>query len=85
MAVGEQITIEGRLQSRPYQKQMTDGSTVEKTAYEVSVGRLESLRQEDAVHTVFPQPDEQSGPNPVMQEQTQEPPAEPNAADYPND
>ena len=37
MSVGEQITIEGRLQSRPYQKLMSDGTTVEKTAYEVSV------------------------------------------------
>ena len=27
MTVGEQITIEGRLQSRPYQKLMADGST----------------------------------------------------------
>lgn len=47
MAVGEQLQIEGRLQSRAYQKQLADGTVLEKTAYEVSVGRLEQLRLED--------------------------------------
>nr|HML46006.1 single-stranded DNA-binding protein [Clostridia bacterium] len=47
MAVGEQLQIEGRLQSRGYQKQLTDGTVLEKTAYEVSVGRLEQLRLEE--------------------------------------
>ena len=35
--VGDKITLTGRLQSRAYQKQMPDGSVIEKTAYEVSV------------------------------------------------
>lgn len=42
LTVGDQIVVEGRLQSRPYQKQMTDGTVLEKVAYEVSVSRLET-------------------------------------------
>ena len=61
--VGDRIALTGRLQSRAYQKQMADGSVVEKTAYEVSVGHLELLdadhpadlavhgMQEHALHT----------------------------------
>ena len=41
--VGDKITLTGRLQSRGYQKQLADGTVVEKTAYEVSVGHLELL------------------------------------------
>ena len=41
LSVGDRITLSGRLQSRAYQKQMPDGTVVEKTAYEVSVGHLE--------------------------------------------
>ena len=43
LSVGDRITLSGRLQSRAYQKQMPDGTVVEKTAYEVSVGHLELL------------------------------------------
>ena len=42
LAVGDQIIVEGRLQSRPYQKQMSDGTVLEKVAYEVSVSRLDT-------------------------------------------
>lgn len=45
--VGDKIALTGRLQSRAYQKQMQDGTVVEKTAYEVSVGHLELI---DGVH-----------------------------------
>lgn len=41
--VGDKIALTGRLQSRAYQKQMQDGTVVEKTAYEVSVGHLELI------------------------------------------
>ena len=37
LSVGDAISLEGRLQSRPYQKQLLDGSTLERVAYEVSV------------------------------------------------
>lgn len=38
--VGEQVIIHGRIQSRTYQKRLTDEEIVNKTAYEVSVGKL---------------------------------------------
>lgn len=46
--VGDRISLTGRLQSRAYQKQMADGTVVEKTAYEVSVGHLELLEADQA-------------------------------------
>ncbi len=51
--VGEKITLLGRFQSRPYQKQLPDGTTITKTAYEVSVSRI-SLT--DAQPIQSPQP-----------------------------
>lgn len=41
--VGEHIRIWGRIQSRTYQKHITDDEVVIKTAYEVSVNRLERV------------------------------------------
>lgn len=41
LAVGENVKIWGRMQSRIYQKKLEDETIVEKTAYEVSVSRLE--------------------------------------------
>ena len=43
--VGEKITIEGRIQSRIYQKQLEDGSQEDRTAYEVSVSKLEIVSE----------------------------------------
>ena len=40
--VGARVRIKGRLQSRVYQKQ-TEQGVVEKTAYEVSVNRIEEV------------------------------------------
>lgn len=42
LSVGSPVILEGRLQSRPYQKQMPDGAVLDKVAYEVSVSRLDS-------------------------------------------
>lgn len=39
--VGDNIKIWGRIQSRVYQKHLSDDEVVEKTAYEVSVSRME--------------------------------------------
>ena len=39
--VGEQVKIWGRVQSREYQKKIDDENTITKTAYEVSVSKLE--------------------------------------------
>jgi len=38
--VGDKVQLLGRFQSRAYQKQLADGSVINKMAYEVSVGRL---------------------------------------------
>ncbi|HIQ62286.1 MAG TPA: single-stranded DNA-binding protein [Candidatus Avichristensenella intestinipullorum] len=46
LTVGDRLMIEGRLQSRPYQKQLPDGTVLDKIAYEVSIGRLETERPE---------------------------------------
>ena len=42
--VGTNIKVFGRMQSRAYQKRLSDEETVEKIAYEVSVGKLESVK-----------------------------------------
>ena len=39
------ISISGRMQSRIYEKTLPDGSVVEKTAYEVSIGSLEKNQE----------------------------------------
>ena len=49
LSVGDHIIVEGRLQSRPYQKQMPDGAVLDKVAYEVSVSRLDSKRNDDGI------------------------------------
>ena len=47
LKVGERCAIEGRIQSRIYIKTLDDGSTEERTAYEVSVSKLEVLQDEE--------------------------------------
>ena len=42
LEVGDNIKITGRIQSRIYQKKTEEGS-VEKTAYEISVSKIEKL------------------------------------------
>ncbi|MBR2861716.1 MAG: single-stranded DNA-binding protein [Clostridia bacterium] len=40
LEVGDGIRVEGRLQSRQYQKKLDDDTVINKTAYEVSVSKL---------------------------------------------
>ena len=40
LSVGDRVQLQGRFQSRVYQKQLPDGAVQERTAYEVSVSRL---------------------------------------------
>ena len=40
--VGDSLKIEGRIQSREYQKKLSEDETVTKTAYEISVSRVET-------------------------------------------
>lgn len=44
LPVGSKLALSGRLQSRRYRKQLEDGD-VERTAYELSAGRLEVLEK----------------------------------------
>ncbi len=41
LAIGDNIKIWGRIQSREYQKKLESGETLTKTAYEVSVSKME--------------------------------------------
>lgn len=43
LEVGDKVALEGRLQSREYRKYTDDGRLVTKTAYEVSVTRIEEI------------------------------------------
>lgn len=47
MEVGTEVKIVGRVQSRQYEKKYEDGTIENKVAYEVSVGSLEVINQED--------------------------------------
>ncbi len=58
LQTGDRLVVSGRFQSRVYQKQQPDGTTCERTAYEVSIGRLtraEELTQpmEDARERLY--------------------------------
>ena len=45
--VGTKVKITGRVQSRTYEKKYEDGTSVTKVAYEVSIGSLEIVNQND--------------------------------------
>lgn len=44
--VGDHIELQGRIQSRNYQKKISDEETVTKTAYEISVSKIDLIAQE---------------------------------------
>lgn len=46
LSVGTKISITGRIQSREYRKRDVDGDITVKTAYEVSILKLESMMEE---------------------------------------
>lgn len=51
LEVGDNIKVWGRLQSREYQKKISETETVKKIAYEVSISKMErSKREETNVH-----------------------------------
>ena len=41
--MGENIKIYGRIQSRDYQKRISETETVTKTAYEISISKMEIM------------------------------------------
>ncbi len=45
--VGENLLISGRMQSRIYQKKLENGDLAEKTAYEVSISKIEVLSKKN--------------------------------------
>lgn len=45
--VGDNVKIWGRIQSRTYQKRISDEEVITKTAYEVSTNRMELVGEED--------------------------------------
>ena len=45
LGVGENVRIWGRIQSRDYQKKLDDDTVITKTAYEVSVSKLEVVEE----------------------------------------
>lgn len=47
LPVGSCVEIEGRIQSRSYQKTLEDGSTITRTAYEVSVSKMATLLEDN--------------------------------------
>jgi primosomal replication protein N len=47
MEVGTEVKIVGRVQSRIYEKKFEDGRVEQRVAYEVSIGNLEVIKQEE--------------------------------------
>lgn len=47
LEVGDNIKICGRMQSRNYQKKLDNGEVLEKTAYEISVSKLEVIEKDN--------------------------------------
>ncbi len=54
LQVGDKLRIQGRFQSREYQKQMPDGNVINRIAYEVSISRLSCLKEEMPLPDVMP-------------------------------
>ena len=56
LKTGDKVQLAGRFQSRTYQKQLPDGTTLNKVAYEVSVSRLCAIKPETAgdLHPITP-------------------------------
>ena len=46
LAGGDKVQLVGRFQSRNYQKQLPDGTVLNKVAYEVSVSRLSAMKED---------------------------------------
>jgi single-stranded DNA-binding protein len=49
LKVGDNVRIWGRIQSREYQKKMQTGEVLTKTAFEVSVSKIENINDDDKV------------------------------------
>lgn len=47
LAIGTKINVSGRVQSRNYYKKISDDELIEKTAYEVSISRIETCGESE--------------------------------------
>lgn len=47
LEVGENIKIHGRIQSRDYQKKISETETITKTAYEISISKMETSAKDN--------------------------------------
>lgn len=47
LEIGQNLLISGRMQSRIYQKKLENGELIEKTAYEVSISKIENLSKQN--------------------------------------
>ena len=47
LKVGDLVKLSGRIQSRNYEKKLPDGTTIKKTAYEISVSKFASVEKEE--------------------------------------
>lgn len=54
LKIGDRVQLVGRFQSRAYQKQLPDGTALNKVAYEVSVSRLSTVRDEPRARLSHP-------------------------------
>ena len=55
LGVGDNVHVWGRMQSRIYQKRVDESTTIEKTAYEVSISKVERVK--DTKKTTTPEYD----------------------------
>ena len=59
LEVGTEVKIVGRIQSRNYEKKYEDGTVTKKVAYEVSIGSLEIIKNDENVENSEAQETEQ--------------------------
>ena len=59
LSVGQHVRIFGRIQSREYQKKISETESITKTAYEVSVSRMEVVREDTEDHSEPPETSEE--------------------------
>lgn len=50
LSVGDGITLTGRIQSRDYQKKLSENETVTKTAYEISISQISNAKNQTTVN-----------------------------------
>lgn len=53
LKVGDNVKIHGRIQSREYQKKISETESITKTAYEISVSKMEVVEKENAEESDF--------------------------------